>query len=334
MRRRAFIAGLTNAAAVAGSPCLWSRASRAQQRTPPVIGYLHPGSTQRTDMRLAFLQGLAEAGFVEGRNFIIEHRWDEAHHDRRPALAADLVRRQVAVIIVETTDFAAVAKAATTTVPIVFLAGGDPVESGLVASFNRPGGNLTGVAVLSTEIAAKRLGLLHEMVPSAATIAMLVGPPEERFTQDETKSAQSSARALGVRLLVLNVASGSEVEAAFATLVARQAGALLVSRNTLFAVQDASEKIIALATRHAIPTMFFESALAAAGALSSYGSDLVDVSLQVGRYTGRILKGEKPEALPVVQPTRFEFVINLQTAKTLGLTIPPGVLAIADRVIE
>jgi putative ABC transport system substrate-binding protein len=334
MRRREFIAGLGCAAAAAVSHFLWSRAACAQQRPLPLIGYLHPGSKQNADGWLAFLQGLGEVGFVEGRNVAIELRWDEDHQERRPALAADLVHRPVAVIVVNATGFAAVAKAATTTIPIVFVAGGDPIEFGLVASFNRPGGNVTGVAMLDTDIAAKRLGLLHEMVPSASTIAMLVSAPESQFTQAETKGAQSAARALGVHMLVLNAASGNDIEAAFATLVARQAGALLVSGNALFVPPAAGDQIISLATRHAIPTMFIGSESAAAGAFSSYGPDRADGWLQAGRYAGRILKGEKPADLPVIQPTKFEFVINLKTAKTLGLTIPPGVLAIADRVIE
>jgi putative ABC transport system substrate-binding protein len=277
---------------------------------------------------------LAEAGFVEGRNVAIEHRWDEDHPEPRPALLADLVHRQVAVIVVNTTGSAAMAKAATTTIPIVFAGGGDPIAFGLVASFNRPGGNVTGVAALTGDIAGKRLGLLHEMVPSAATIAMLAGTGVDQFTQTEKEGAQSAARALGVRMLMLEVASGNEIEAAFATLVAGQAGALLVSGNFIFAAQKARDQIISLATRHAIPAMFVSDAPVSAGALSSYGPDQVDVFLQMGRYAGRILKGEKPADLPVIQPTRFEFVINLKTAKTLGLTIPPGVLAIADRVIE
>jgi putative ABC transport system substrate-binding protein len=334
MRRRDFIAVLSGAAVAAALPGLWPCVAREQQRPLLTIGFLHSGSAQDMDMRRAFLQGLAEAGFVERRNVAIEHRWDEDHEERRPALAADLVRRKVAVIVVNTTNFAAVAKAATTTIPIVFLAGGDPIEFGLVASFNRPGGNVTGVAMLDTDIAAKRLGLLHEMLPSASTIAMLVGELPSQFTRAEMNGAQSAARALGVHMLVLNAASGNEIEGAFATLVARQAGALLVSGNAMFGRPGAGDQIISLAARHAIPTMFTGSGLVAAGALSSYGPDRPDGFLQAGRYVGRILKGEKPADLPVVQPTRFEFVINLQTAKRLGLTIPPGVLAIADRVIE
>src|SRR5262249_2097927 len=237
MRRREVIAGLGGAAGTATSLGLWSHAAGAQQRALPTIGFLHSGATEETDLRLAFLQGLSEAGFVEGRNVTIEHRWDEFHQERRPALAADLVRRQVAVIVANTTLLAVVAKAATTTIPIVFIAGGDPIEFGLVASFNRPGGNLTGVAILAPDMTPTRLGLLHEMVPSAASFAMLAGPPQAQFTQAETKGARSAARALGARMLVLNVASGSEIEAAFATLVARQAGALLVSGNLMFGLR-------------------------------------------------------------------------------------------------
>jgi len=281
----------------------------------------------------AFYQGLAEVGYAEGRNVAIEHRWAEGHAERRAALAADLVARQVAVIVVDTTVFAQIAKAATQTIPIVFAgAGADPVEFGLVASFNRPGGNVTGVALQAIDIAGKRLELLRKLVPAAALIGAFVSNANSQFTQNETTELQSAARVLGERLLILNVATGSDVAAAFSVLIEQRAGALLLSANNLF--QQARGQIISLAAHHAMPTMFWDSMSAAAGALSSYGPNIASAYHQTGLYAGRILKGEKPADLPVVQPTKFALAINLKTAKTLGLTIPPNLLALADEVIE
>jgi putative ABC transport system substrate-binding protein len=274
---------------------------------------------------------LAETGYVEGRNVVVEYRWAENHDDRLPALAADLVRRGVAVIIALGTPGALAAKAATQTIPIVFRAGSDPVEIGLVASFNRPAGNITGIANLSAYIVSKRLALLHELFP-AATIATLVNPGNPRFTQVEIRDLQAAASVLGVRIQVLNGATPSDIERAFATLVKQRAGALLISADAWFFT--ARDQITALAARYAIPTMFFDRTSATAGGLLSYGFDQRDVNHQVGVYVGRILKGQKPADLPVIQPTKFELVINLKTAKALGLTIPETLLATADEVIQ
>jgi putative ABC transport system substrate-binding protein len=316
-----------------GAAVTWPLAARAQQPAIPTIGWLDFESPEAARESIpAFKRGLAEIGYVEGRNVVVEYRWAEAHNDRLPALAADLVRRQVAVIVALTTSSALAAKAATQTIPVVFRMGSDPVEIGLVASFNRPAGNLTGVANLAAEIAAKRFALLHELVPAVASIAMLVNPANSYYTQAETRDLQSTARVLGVRVLVLNGGTESDVAAAFATLVEQQAGALLIGGDTFFFT--ARDQIMSLAARYAIPTMFFDSVSVAAGGLLSYGPDLLGANQQVGLYTGRILRGEKPADLPVVQATRFELVINLKTAKTLGLTMSPTLLAIADRVIE
>jgi len=281
----------------------------------------------------AFYQGLAEVGYAEGRNVAIEHRWAEGHAERRPALAADLVARQVAVIVVDTTGFAQIAKAATQTIPIVFAgAGADPVEFGLVASLNRPGGNVTGVALQGIDITGKRLDLLRKLVPSAGLIGAFVGEANTQFTRNETRELQSAARVLGERLLILNVATESDVAAAFSVLIKQRAGALLISANNVF--RRARGQIISLAARHALPTMFWDSESVAAGALSSYGPDIGIAFRQAGLYAGRILKGEKPADLPVVQPTKFTLVINLKTAKILNLSVPPTLLALADEVIE
>jgi putative ABC transport system substrate-binding protein len=297
-----------------------------------VLGYLNTSTPELNAGSVAALRrGLNEAGFIEGRNLTIEYRWAEGHLERRSALAADLVQRQVSVIVATGTVFAAFAKAATQTIPIVFIAGGDPVEFGLSASFNRPTGNLTGVHAFGTEAATKRLQLLHEMVPSVETIAMLAGP-NSQYAQAETKDLQRAAEILGVRLLILSAPTPSEIEPAFMAAVKQQAGALLLSSGTLFFT--ARQQIISLANIHAIPTMFAEGASVAAGGLSSYGADFADVIYQAGRYAGRILKGEKPVDLPILQASKFEFLINLKTAKTLGLTIPPTVLAVSDRVID
>jgi putative ABC transport system substrate-binding protein len=250
---------------------------------------------------------LAETGYVEGRNVIVEYH------------AADLVRRHVAVIVATTTSSALAAKAATQTIPIVFSTGKDPVALGLVASLNPPATNLTGVAILAADIAPKRLALLHELVPAITSVAMLVNPGNPSYVQAETKDLQSAARVLGVRVLVLNGGTESDIAAAFATLVEQQVSALLISADSFFLA--GSQQIISLAARYAIPTMFYDRASVAAGGLLSYGNDLDDGTRQVGVYVGRILKGEKPADLPLVQPTKFDLVINLKTAKALGLTI-------------
>jgi putative ABC transport system substrate-binding protein len=326
MRRRDFIAGL-------GSAAVWPLSARAQQRALQIIGWLHARSPQTTrDFTPAFFRGLSEMGFGEGRNVAVEHRWAEGHADWQAALAADLVRRQVALIVADATGSARVAKDATQTIPVVFIAGGNPVEFGLVASFNRPGGNLTGITLLGPDLSAKRLELLHKLVPAAALIAILTGAAGAQYTEAETRDLQSAARILGVRVQVYNVENKNEIPAAFAALIEQQAGAVLMTSNFIF--RDAPDQIITLAARHAIPTMFFDSAPAAAGAFSSYGPNYVDAYYQAGRYAGRILKGEKPADLPVMQPTKFELVINLNTANALGLTIPEALLATADEVIQ
>jgi putative tryptophan/tyrosine transport system substrate-binding protein len=322
MRRREFIAGLGSAAA-------WPVAARAQQAAMPVIGWLDavPGTMER--VLPAFKQGLAEVGYVVGRNVTIEPR--EGDVDRLAALAADLVGRHVTVIAALGLRTAQAAKAATQTIPVVFGMAPDPVEFGVVASLNRPSGNLTGVYVIGDALAGKRLELLHKLVPAADPIAMLArtaGPGNRA----ETRAMQSAAGVLGVRLLALVAETESEVAAAFATLVEQHAGALVIGSNTFSS--DVSDKIISLADRYAVPTLFFIRGLVARGALASYGIQPSEPLRQMGIYTGRILKGEKPADLPIMQPTKFEFVINLKTAKALGLTIPETLLATADEVIQ
>jgi putative ABC transport system substrate-binding protein len=286
----------------------------------PVIGFIGDGSLEtRRDYLAAFLRGLAETGYVDGRNVIIEYRWAEDRSDRLPGLIADLARRQVAVLAPTNTASALAAKAATAAIPIVFLHGSDPVQIGLVSSLNRPGGNITGVTVLAGELGAKRLELLREVVPAATLIASRV--------------VQAAAVPLGVRLLTLHASNPYEIESAFESLIQRQASALLVSADQFF---DASQRdqIIALAARSRIPTMFGRGEAATAGGLISYGTDFADAYRQVGILTGRILKGEKPADLPVQQVTKVELVINLKTAKTLGITFPTSLLVRADGVIE
>jgi putative tryptophan/tyrosine transport system substrate-binding protein len=317
MRRREFIAGLGGAAG-------WPLLVRAQQRTKPVIGWLDVTPAVRQPLFVeAFRRGLAEAGFSEGRDVTIEYYSADGHPERLPALAVDLVRRRPAAIIAIGT--ATAAKAATRDIPIIFTGVADPVELGLVASLNRPGGNLTGIVTLADEIAQKRLELLHKAVPAAETIALLDGVREAKYLQ-------SAARTLGLRSLVFNLTVDTDIAPVFATLVEHRAGAILAGAGSTVAAKR--EEILSHAARFALPTMFTGSLAARQGALLSYGADLVEVSRQMGAYTGRILKGEKPADLPVMQPTKFEFVINLKTAKALGLDLPPTLLAIADEVIE
>jgi len=327
MRRREFIAGVGGAAA-------WSVGVRAQQPAIPVIGYLSDGSREtRRDYLAPFLRGLAEIGYVEGRDVTIEYRWAEDRNDRLPDLAADLVRRQVAVIATPNGTAAALAaKAATQSIPVVFLVGADPVQVGLVGSLNRPGGNLTGVVSLSGELGAKRLELLHEAVPAATLIGYLTNPTNPIYANAEARSVQAAAGPLGVGLLTLNASEPGEIETSYRSLIQRQAGALLVSSDLFFS--SALDQILALAARHRVPTMFTRREMVAAGGLMSYGLDLAEMVRQVGVYTGRILKGEKPADLPVHQSVKVVLVINLKAAKSLGLTIPLTVLAIADEVIE
>jgi putative ABC transport system substrate-binding protein len=280
----------------------------------------------------SFNRGLTVTGYVVGHNVVLERRDAKGQRERLPELADDLVRRRVAVIIATIGSAVQVAKAATQTIPVVFGMAGDPVETGAVASLNRPGGNLTGVALLGSEIAGKRLELLHKLVPMANPIAAFEGTLNSDLTRVETRALQSAARVLGLRLLVFNIETENEIAGAFATLVEQHAGAVFVGTSSLFTAARA--QIMSLAGRHAIPTSFFDPISVAEGALLGYSPDREDAYRQIGIYTGRILKGERPADLPVLQPTRFRFVINLKTARTLGLDIPPTLLAIADEVID
>ena len=327
MRRREFIS-LLGSAAVAGP-----LAARAQQPMP-VIGFLHSVSFDNlAHLVQSFHQGLKEAGFVEGRNVSIEYRWAEGHYDRLPALAADLVRRQVAVIAAPGgTPTALAAKAATATIPIVFLAGVDPVTAGLVASLNQPGGNVTGVSILNVDVVAKRLELLHELVPTAAVIALLVNPTNPVYTEPEIKEARDAAGSLGPQLHVLNASNEDEIDAAFATMVREGAGALVLSPDPFF--NGRRVQLAALEARYGIPVIADRREFVEAGGLMSYGPNLADANHQVGALVGRILKGARPADLPVQQVVKIELVINLKTAKTLGIAIPLPLLGRADEVIE
>ena len=326
LKRREFITLIGGAAA-------WPLAARGQQPSIPVIGFLTSlGQSERPNLRDAFRRGLSESGFVEGRNVTIEYRFAEGHPDRLPALAADLVGRNVAVIAA-TGGGASVlaAKAATTTIPVVFLTAGDPVQQGFVASLNRPEGNLTGISWFGTQVSGKALGLMHELIPNAAVVALLTNPnlPESgRMISD----AQEAARNLGQQLLVLNASTPREINAAFATAQQQRAGALYVGGDPFFSSRR--QQIVALANRDAIPDMYVNREFVVEGGLMSYGNDVVDPYREAGLYVGRILKGDNPADLPVVQSIRFEFVLNLGTAKALGLEVPPSLSARADEVIE
>jgi ABC-type uncharacterized transport system substrate-binding protein len=326
VRRREFITLLSGAAAL-------PLAARAQQVSMPVIGFLGFGSFDTFPLYLAaFRNGLKETGFVEGQNVAIDYRWAEGQYDRMPELAADLIRRRVAVIAMPGSPPAAVraVKAANSTIPIVFSVGGDPVKFGLVNNLARPEGNATGVNFFSAELVAKRLALLHELVPSAARIAVLVNPADPERAQAVREDADAAARAAKLQIQVLKASTSSEIDAAFASL--ERADALLLGPDGFF--NSRRVQLSLLAVRHAIPANFAAREYADAGGLMSYGTSLADMYGHVGAYTGRILKGTKPADLPVIQSTKFELVINLQTAKLLGLSIPPTLLARADEVIE
>jgi putative tryptophan/tyrosine transport system substrate-binding protein len=322
MRRREFITLLGGTAAAA-----WPRAARAQQPAMPVIGFLHPSSTDTARLR-PFRQGLKDAGFIEGENVAIEYRWADDQADRLPALAAELVQRRVAAIGGIPSALAAKA----TTIPIVFLVGIDPVRLGLVASLARPGGNLTGINAFNTELAAKRLELLRELVPGAIRIAVLVDPTNVPGTDSTLRDVGAAARAMGLQIHVLKASSSLELDAAFATLMSERSDALFVgSTPFLF---DRRVQLAQLAARHAVPAIYQDRHHAEVGGLMSYGASLGDAYRHVGVYTGRILKGAKPADLPVVQSTKFELVINVPTARMLGLTVPDKLLATADEMIE
>jgi putative ABC transport system substrate-binding protein len=327
MKRRAFIAGL-------GSAVAWPLAARAQQPAMPVIGYLSPQSAEDDykNRTVPFLQGLKETGYVEGQNVEVEYRWADNQLDRLSALATDLVRRRVAVVVASNAPAALAAKAATTTIPIVFTTGGDPVALGLVASLNRPGANVTGTAILTAELGPKRLQLLRELMPNAAVFGVLADPAA-RNTQSIIPDLQAASRTLGLQLVVLNARTDRDLEAAFANFSQQHVGAVLVGISTFYSRH--LEQLAALAARHALPAIYQYREFALAGGLMSYGSSLSYTYHQAGIYTGRILKGEKPADLPVERATsKFEFVINLKTAKALGLTIPETLLATADEVIQ
>ena len=326
MRRRQFISLLGGAAAA------WPLAASAQQPAMPLVGFLNGGSPGPFAPQVAaFRQGLKEAGYIEGENVAIEYRWLEGQYDRAPSMAAELVRRQVAVIVANTPGNLA-AKAATTTIPIVFTTAGDPVQLGFVASLSRPGGNLTGVTQLSVEVGPKRLELAHELVPAATIIGLLVNPTSPTLAEPITRNLQQASRTLGLKLHVLHASTEREIEKAFATLLQLRAGALVISPDPFFVLQ--SEQLAALALRQAIPAIFQYRPFAAAGGLVSYGGNLADSYRTAGIYTGRILKGEKPADLPVQQSTKVELIINLKTAKALRLTVSLPLLGRADEVIE
>jgi putative ABC transport system substrate-binding protein len=326
LRRRDFIAALGGAAAT------WPLAVRAQRPPMPVIGFLHGGSPGDF-WSIPFRQGLGEVGFVEGRNIAIEYRWLEGRYDRIPTMLDDLIRHQVAVIVIpNTTTSVIAAKAATQTIPIVFSIGSDPVEVGLVASLNQPGGNITGVSMLQTTVTGKRLELLHELVPAARSIAFLVNPTNPAFAEPETRAVQAAARVLGVQLVLLNASSAGEMDAAFATLVRERVGALLIGSDIFFLTH--SEQLIALAARHAVPVIYAYLEQTPAGGLMSYGGHLAENLRLVGIYAGRILKGEKPADMPIQMITRVKLMINMKTARALGLTFPLTILGRADEVIE
>jgi putative ABC transport system substrate-binding protein len=327
MKRREFIT-LLGGAAVA-----WPLAAQAQQPAMLVVGFLSTTSAVPfAHLVSGFRRGLQEIGYVEGRNVAIEFRWAEGQYDRVPALVADLVRRQIAVIVTTGGETSAVAaKAATTTIPIVFNTGTDPVRLGLVASLARPGGNATGVNIFTTELAEKRLGLLHDLVPAASSIAVLVNPHFAPAVAN-AREAEAAARAVGKGVVIFNAASESDIETAFAQMMQGRSGALVVGSDPFF--NSRREQIVALAARHRIPAIYEWREFVQAGGLMSYGTSLVEAYRQQGVYAGRILKGEKPADLPVVQLSKFELIVNLKTADALGIVFPPGLLAIVNEVIE
>jgi ABC-type uncharacterized transport system substrate-binding protein len=330
MRRREFIAGLGS---VVASSLLWPLAARAQQPALPVVGFIVGSPDAFARYASAFRVGLGEIGYVDGQNVSIEYHWLEGRYDRMRASVAELVRRRVAVIAVPgNTATALAAKAATSTIPIVFGVSEDPVKLGLVASLARPGGNATGINFFSQEVVAERLGLLHELVPKASRVAVLVNPRNSVVAETTLRDAQEAARLIELPIDILEASTSREIEEAFATIVRERVEALFIGADGYFASRRV--QLLTLATRHGIATSYSNRIFPEAGGLMSYGTDVVDVYRQVGAYTGQILKGKKPADLPVMRATRFEFVINLQTARALGIEVPATLLAIADEVIK
>jgi putative ABC transport system substrate-binding protein len=327
MKRREFITLLCGAATT------WPLAARAQQPTMPVVGFIRDGSADGSARFVAaFRQGLSENGYVEGQNVTVEYHWLEGQYDRLPALMADVVRRHVAVIATPGNAPAIAAKAATAMIPIVFGVGGDPVQLGLVASVARPSGNATGINFFNTVVATKRLRLLHDLVPNAARVAVLVNPANATTADSNLREVQEAAPTLGLQIQILNASAIGEIDAAYATFARERPDALFVTGDAFFVGRRV--QLATLAASYKIPAAYSSRDYVAAGGLMSYGTDLADMFRQVGFYTGAILKGAKPADLPVLQATKFEFVINRTTAKALGLTIPPGLISIADEVIE
>jgi putative ABC transport system substrate-binding protein len=328
MRRRDFIAGII------GSSAAWPLAAQAQQPAMPVVGFINAGVADASARRVAaFRKGLSEAGYAEGQNVMVEYHWLEGHYERLPAVVADLVQRRVAVIATPgTTEAARAAKAATATIPIVFGVAEDPVRLGIVASLARPGGNATGINFFSSEVDGKRLGLMRELVPKATRFAVLVNPGNVTPTESTSKALKEAAPALGVEVLFFNASTPGEIDTAFAAFVRERADALFIAGDALFSSR--SVQIATLAVRDRIPASYASREMVGAGLLMSYGTDFMEMFRQVGIYTGSILKGTKPADLPVLQSTKFEFVLNLQTARSINLDIPPMLLARADEVIE
>jgi putative tryptophan/tyrosine transport system substrate-binding protein len=327
MGRREFVALLGGAAAA------WPVAARAQQQAMPMIGFLNPTSVESNGDRLrGFHLGLKEAGYIEGENVTVVYRWAEGNNDRLPALADDLVRRRVSVIVAFATAAAFAAKAATTEIPIVFGVNEDPVRLGLVASLSRPGGSATGINYLTAEVGAKRLTLLRELIPTAARVALLVNPANATSMESTLKDVVSAARVMSLGTKVLNAETSSEINAAFATLVTEKVDALLVAGDAFYSSRRV--QLVHLATRYGIPATYSQREFADIGGLMSYGPNFADVFRQIGSYVGRLLKGAKPAELPVIQSSRFELVINAETARLFGITVPPTLLATADEVIE